>query len=74
MLTGIGIIIIIKQIPVFFGYESPEGGFSITEMGGVINVISPGATVIAVFSLGILLLWSNILSKKEKFFSSFKDL
>jgi MFS superfamily sulfate permease-like transporter len=68
MLTGIGIIIIIKQIPVFFGYESPEGGFSLTDMGGVINAISPGATVIAVISLGILLLWSNILSKKGKFF------
>jgi len=68
MLTGIGIIIIIKQIPVFFGYESPEGGFSLTEMGGVLNAISPGATLIAVVSLGILLLWSNILSKKGKFF------
>ena len=68
MLTGIGIIIIIKQIPVFFGYDSPEGGFSLTEMGGVINAISPGATVIAVVSLGILLLWSNILSKKGKIF------
>ena len=68
MLTGIGIIIIIKQIPVFFGYESPEGGFLLTEMGGVINAISLGATLIAVVSLGILLLWSNILSKKGKIF------
>lgn len=68
MLTGIGIIIIIKQIPVFFGYERPEGDFSLTEMGGVFNAISPGATLIAVASLGILLLWSNILSKKGKIF------
>ena len=68
MLTGIGIIIIIKQIPVFFGYESPEGGFSLTEMGGVINAISPGATLIALVSLGILLIWSNILIKKGKIF------
>jgi len=68
MLTGIGIIIIIKQIPVFFGYDSPEGGFSLTDVGGVVNSISLGATLIAVVSLGILLLWSNILTKKGKIF------
>ena len=65
MLTGIGIIIILKQIPYFFGYQSPEGTFSISE---ALNFISPGATLIAFVSLAILLLWSNILSKKAKIF------
>ena len=65
MLTGIGIIIILKQIPYFFGYQSPEGAFSISE---ALNFISPGATLIAFVSLAILLLWSNILSKKAKIF------
>lgn len=65
MLTGIGIIIILKQIPYFFGYQSPEGAFSISES---LNFISPGATLIAFVSLAILLLWSNILSKKAKIF------
>ena len=65
MLTGIGIIIILKQIPYFFGYQSPEGAFSILE---ALNFISPGATLIAFVSLAILLLWSNILSKKAKIF------
>ena len=65
MLTGIGIIIILKQIPYFFGYQSPEGAFSISE---ALNLISPGATLIAFVSLAILLLWSNILSKKAKIF------
>ena len=65
MLTGIGIIIILKQIPYFFGYQSPEGAFPISE---ALNLISPGATLIAFVSLAILLLWSNILSKKAKIF------
>ncbi len=78
MLTGIGIIIILKQIPHFFGYdEDPEGDFAFFQVDGentfseilnAINAISPGATLIAVIGLGILLLWSNILSKKGKIF------
>lgn len=77
MLTGIGIIIILKQIPHFFGYESPEGDFSFFQTNGEntfsgifnsLSYISPGATLIAILSLGILLLWSNILSKKGKIF------
>src|SRR5210317_2310113 len=34
MLTGIGIIIILKQIPHFFGYNSPEGDFSFFQSNG----------------------------------------
>jgi len=77
MLTGIGIIIILKQIPHFFGYQSPEGEFSFLQSNGentisgilhAVNFISPGATLIAVISMGILLLWSNVLSKKAKIF------
>ncbi|WP_148781943.1 SulP family inorganic anion transporter [Aquimarina intermedia] len=78
MLTGIGIIIILKQIPHFFGYDSdPEGDFSFfqidgentfTEIINAINFISPGATVIAVIGLAILLLWDKILSKQGKIF------
>ncbi len=78
MLTGIGIIIILKQIPHFFGYDAnPEGDFAFFQIDGentfsgilsAINAISPGATLIAVIGLGILLLWSNVLSKKGKVF------
>lgn len=78
MLTGIGIIIILKQIPHFFGYDAdPEGDFAFFQVDGentfseilnAINAISPGATLVAVIGLGILLLWSNILSKKGKIF------
>ncbi len=78
MLTGIGIIIIFKQIPHFFGYDTdPEGDFAffqvdgentISELFNTVNYISLGATLIAFIALAILLLWSNILSKKGKFF------
>lgn len=78
MLTGIGIIIILKQIPHFFGYDAdPEGDFAFFQVDGentfseiinAINFISPGATVIALISLSILILWSQVLTKKSKIF------
>ncbi len=83
MLTGIGIIIILKQIPHFFGMDKdPQGDFAflqidgentLTELLKAINAlisgnVSVGATVIALISMLILLLWSNVLSKKGKIF------
>lgn len=61
MLTGIGLIIIIKQIPHFFGYNAAIEGDLLAQ-------ISMGSTAIALISLGILLLWELILSKKGKIF------
>lgn len=79
MLTGIGIIIILKQIPHFFGYDAdPEGDFAFFQVDGEntfseifksINNISLGSTIIGLIGLGILLLWSNVLSKKGKIFN-----
>ncbi len=78
MLTGIGIIIILKQIPHFFGYdEDPEGDFAFfqvdgentfTEIINAFNYISPGSTVIALIGLGILILWERVLKKRAKIF------
>ncbi|TFG79257.1 MAG: SulP family inorganic anion transporter [Flavobacteriales bacterium] len=78
MLTGIGIIIILKQIPHFFGYDvDPEGDFAFFQVDGkntfseilnTLNNISLGATIIAVIGLAILLLWDKVLSKKGKIF------
>lgn len=78
MLTGIGIIIILKQIPHFFGYDAdPEGDFAFFQIDGEntfseifksLNNISLGSTIIGFIGLGILLLWSNILSKKGRIF------
>ncbi len=67
MLTGIGIFIIIKQIPYFFG--STFKGESIMETANNFFAnISIGSTIIAFIGLGILILWQNVLSSKGKFF------
>lgn len=78
MLTGIGIIIILKQIPHFFGYDAdPEGDFAFFQVDGqntfseilkTADNISLGATIVGFIGLGILILWSNVLSKKGKLF------
>lgn len=68
MLTGIGIIIILKEIPFFFGYIPPKGEGTFTAIGNTVSNISLGNTLIAVIGLGILLLWQNILMEKAKFF------
>ena len=78
MLTGIGIIIILKQIPHFFGYDpDPEGDWAFFQVDGentfsgilnTVNNISPGASLVAIVGLSILLLWDKLLSKKGKIF------
>jgi len=77
MLTGIGIIIILKQIPHFFGIDKdPEGNFVLfgkdsNIFSDIINIpqnLGVGSTVIAVIAIGILILWSNVLVKKGNFF------
>ncbi len=83
MLTGIGIIIILKQIPYFFGLDkNPEGDFAFLQVDGentftellkAINALisgnlNTGATIVALIAMLILLLWSNVLSKKGKIF------
>src|SRR5687767_13890889 len=78
MLTGIGLIIILKQIPHALGYDADyegdesfragdENTFSMIETA--IESITPSALLISLVSLGILLLWENILSKKHRIFS-----
>ena len=79
MLTGIGIIIILKQIPHFFGYDAdPEGDFAymqvdgqntFSEIGMMFNNVSVGPTIIAIFGLSVMLFWDKILAKKAKFFN-----
>jgi len=78
MLTGIGLIIILKQIPHFFGYDvDPEGDFAFNQVDGhntfsglgyMLENINMGSTLIAVIGLSILLLWDKVLSNKGKIF------
>ncbi|MGG6229458.1 SulP family inorganic anion transporter [Tenacibaculum sp. SDUM215027] len=78
MLTGIGIIIILKQIPHFFGYDTePEGADSFIEASGentfsailsITDNITMGSMVIGFIGLAILILWDKVLSKKGRIF------
>ena len=78
MLTGIGIIIILKQIPHFVGYDAdPEGDFAFLQVDGQntfseiftsLDFIQPGSALIGLIGLAILLLWENVLAKKAKVF------
>jgi MFS superfamily sulfate permease-like transporter len=78
MLTGIGIIIILKQIPNFFGYDEESawdlefieinGGNTFSELFKIVNSITPSVALIGLISLGIILFWDKVLSKKAKIF------
>ncbi len=78
MLSGIGIIIILKQIPHAFGYDKdpegdlefmqPDGQNTFSELFNMLDFISPGALTIAVISLAILILWEQPFMKKVSVF------
>lgn len=78
MLSGIGIIIILKQIPHAFGYDKdyegslsfaqPDGHNTFSELFYMFEAINPGAVVITVLSMFILILWERPFMKKIKLF------
>ncbi len=67
MLASIGLILISKQIPHFFGYDrDPEGDEEFAQVDGqntfsellnMLDAINPGALTVATVSLFILILW-----------------
>ena len=77
MLSGIGIIIFLKQIPHAMGYDKDyEGDISffqdddyttLSELGHMLDFIAPGAVVISLVCLGILLLWETEWIKQYRF-------
>ncbi|MHC4270543.1 MAG: SulP family inorganic anion transporter [Planctomycetota bacterium] len=80
MLSGIGIIIILKQIPHAFGYDKEwMGSDSFIQLDGentftllwklLLGHITPGAVIIAAISVAILLLWELYLTKKYNVFT-----
>jgi len=78
MLTGIGLLIILKQIPHALGYDKTvEGDFSFLQTDGettfssiarAFDAFTPGAILIAALSITILMLWDAVLTKKHKIF------
>ncbi len=78
MLTGIGLLIILKQIPHALGWDKDaegddafiqaDGQNTLSEITKAFDFITPGAILIAVISLAILILWDTVLTKKHKIF------
>ena len=78
MLTGIGLLIILKQIPHALGWDKDaagddaflqaDGQNTFTEIMRAYEFITPGALLIAGVSLAILILWDTVLTKKHKIF------
>ena len=76
MLTAIGIIIIMKQIPHAFGYDKtaeghlaflqPDGGNTFSSLLQPLAHIHIGVAVITLIALGILVLWEKPFMKKAR--------
>lgn len=59
MLTGIGIIIIIKQLPYMLGYRTDVGSATAASSFALFDYIHPGAALIGLISLVILFAWDK---------------
>jgi len=77
MLSGIGIIIFLKQIPHAWGYDGDyegniaffqyDGFNTFSEFAHMLDYISFGAVIVATISMTILLLWELPFIKNQKF-------
>lgn len=75
MLAGIGIIIILKQLPHAVGYDKDfegdqafmqvDGGNTISTLLGAFNYVQLGSIVITLISLAILISWDKIPALKK---------
>jgi MFS superfamily sulfate permease-like transporter len=79
MLAGIGIILIIKQIPHLVGYDKdPEGDFyfarnaeenTFSDLLNMVNAITPGALIIGLVSFAIIIIAERPFYKGNKILS-----
>jgi len=78
MLTGIGLLIILKQIPHALGWDKvmegddafiqSDGENTVSEIFKAFNFVTPGAVLIAAISIILLILWDQVLTKKHRIF------
>ena len=78
MLTGIGLLIILKQIPHALGYDKDaegdlsynqiDDGTTFSSITNAVNNITPGAVLISAISIVILVFWDKVLTKQHKIF------
>lgn len=84
MMSGIGIILFLKQIPHAIGYDLDYEGdssffqadsySSFSELLNMLEFSSPTAIIIALISLGILVLWEQPFMQKYRFFQLFQSV
>ncbi|SNS41699.1 Sulfate permease, MFS superfamily [Ekhidna lutea] len=78
MLSAIGIIIFLKQIPHAFGYDAdpegdlefvqPDGENTFSELITMLDFIQEGAVIIFAISMAVLILWERPFMKRIKIF------
>lgn len=81
MLAGIGLLIVLKQIPHAVGHDTdPEGDLSfdqaaaeggettLSSLTAMLDDVTLGAIIVSMTALAILILWEVVLSKKAKVF------
>ncbi len=78
MLSGIGLIIILKQIPHAVGYDldfegddaffQSDGHNTFSELFYMFDYITPGAIIISIVGVAIILLWEQPFMKRLKLF------
>lgn len=78
MLTGIGLLIILKQIPHALGWDKDafgdysffqaDGENTFSEIFQALDFATAGAALISFMSLAILIVWDKVLTKKHKIF------
>ena len=84
MLSGMGFILFLKQIPHAIGYDrdyegdtsffQPDSYSSFSELANMLEYSSPTAIMIALISLAILILWEQPFMKKYRFFQLFQGV
>ena len=75
LLAAIGVILILKQIPHLLGHDTdPEGEMSfaqpdhentLTEFYAMLGDLHPGAAIIGLLSVAVLMLWNKVPSLKK---------
>lgn len=78
LLAAIGILLILKQIPHSIGYDAvpledysfsqPDGGNTFSTLINMFGHLHPGAVLISLISIPVLIFWERIPLKAVKFF------